>query len=57
MFGEKDLIFLGAALLAARDPAGVESAIVYSVKLYEKIFGRVSDDKLRDKYTENNGRD
>lgn len=57
MFGEKDLIFLGAALLAARDPARIESAIVYSVRLYEKIFGRVSDDELRDKYTENDGRD
>lgn len=55
MFGEKDLIFIGAAMLMAVHGVGSDHAVSSSVELYEKVFGRVSDEELRKKYAENNG--
>lgn len=47
MLGEKDVIFIGAALLAAAfGGEQLDTAISQSAKLYEKIFGGVSDDAL-----------
>ena len=51
MLGEKDLIFLGAALMAANG-ASIESAVKDSVKLYKAVFKHVSDEDLREKYLE-----
>lgn len=55
MFGEKDLIFLGAALIKTNENVDCDEAILHSVKLYEKIFGHVSDDNLRFLYSYNDG--
>lgn len=53
MFGEKDLIFLGAALIkAASGGTSIESAVKDSVKLYKAVFKHVSDEDLREKYLE-----
>jgi hypothetical protein len=51
MLGEKDLIFFGAVILAGHWGADPDSAVVNSIKIYEKVFGHVSDDNLRDKYS------
>lgn len=48
MLGEKDIIFLGAALLRIAFGGGsLDLAIEESVELYEKVFGSVSDDNLK----------
>lgn len=51
MFGEKDLIFLGAIMLAAHWAADPDSAVAGAVRIYETVFGRVSDDELRNNYS------
>ena len=52
MLGEKDLIFLGAAMIKAVSGTSVESAVKDSVKLYKAVFKHVSDEDLREKYLE-----